>query len=493
VQARHGGKAKWYSGEIVANFGSSYVVKYEDGGVASAIVRQKEDQFLTVEVQTTDTWKKECGKIGQKLSFLQNPGAGMDPSALQPFPTTITKDGFFLVDCVKDAMYVHGDKFGNNKYQYKMEDVSSSSIVHYNDHVVKEDRQAMTHEVCFRFCRMIPDMGFFGISNGVDCYCTPFYTPMASDSSECDSVCNGDNMQMCGGKSKNSVFAMHTCSDTESELTTASQSATEANLKLGSAISDVDTIAQAGEGAAADMQQLFGSAGDPAAANLMQNAKIWAGKCQDAARAGRELKTALATAVSNAATVTSGGNFKTEAAATAAEDSTRDLDKQTVQAKEATQKLEAIKGQLVVHKEAGKIVNASGQYMPIMYFVDKKQVNHPQTCGGDLATTPLMGVTRDECAASCDAHVGKCVGYGFFEKGSSVCFLYSKFTSVQFYTQCQASFLQARAGETALCQAKLSKFVETTLKPDGSGKCDQCLKEATKAARCWYQSSQSSL
>ena len=36
----------------------------------------------------------------------------------------------------------------------------------------------------------------------------------------------------------------------------------------------------------------------------------------------------------------------------------------------------------------------------------------------------------------------------------------------------------------AECMAKLADFEGTTLKPDRSGKCDMCLKEVTKAARC---------
>jgi len=34
------------------------------------------------------------------------------------------------------------------------------------------------------------------------------------------------------------------------------------------------------------------------------------------------------------------------------------------------------------------------------------------------------------------------------------------------------------------CMAKLVDFEGTTLKPDLSGKCDMCLKDVTKAARC---------
>merc|ERR1719321_529210 len=112
------------------------------------------------------------------------------------------KDGYVLVDCVKDYMYSFGDKFGANKHDYKLGPVSNVSIVHYDAFVPKEDRQTMTQSVCFEFCRTVPDMLFFGLINGRDCYCAPYYKPMESDSSACDKQCVGDPTLMCGGGSK---------------------------------------------------------------------------------------------------------------------------------------------------------------------------------------------------------------------------------------------------------------------------------------------------
>merc|ERR1719169_267752 len=114
----------------------------------------------------------ECGMKSKlrlnraAVALLQHdnvPGAGID--AFEPFDTVL-KDGFLEVDCVKDYMYYRGDKFGDNKYDYKLEPTSNVSIVHYEDYVAKEDRQEMTQTVCFEFCRTVPNMGFFGIVNG---------------------------------------------------------------------------------------------------------------------------------------------------------------------------------------------------------------------------------------------------------------------------------------------------------------------------------------
>ena len=76
------------------------------------------------------------------------------------------------IDCVKDAMLAHGDAHGDGKLRYKMEDIANVSIIHYTDMIPKEDRKPMTHGRCFEFCRTVPDMLFFGINNGRDCYCT---------------------------------------------------------------------------------------------------------------------------------------------------------------------------------------------------------------------------------------------------------------------------------------------------------------------------------
>merc|ERR1719316_1350294 len=106
-------------------------------------------------------------------------------------------------------MYEHGDKFGGNKHSYNSS--LSVSIVHYSSHVKKEDAEDLTPEVCFKFCRTIPDMLFFGLHAGRECYCEPYYERMASDSSNCDAGCTGDPTQMCGGMKKSSIYQMHSC------------------------------------------------------------------------------------------------------------------------------------------------------------------------------------------------------------------------------------------------------------------------------------------
>jgi len=203
------------------------------------------------------------------------PGAGID--AFKPFKTVL-KDGFLAVKCVKDYMYYRGDKFGDNKHDYKLGPVSNVSIVHYDAFVAKEDQAEMTQKKCFEFCRTVPNMGFFGIVNGRGCYCTPYFTPMESDSSQCDATCEGDNTIMCGGKSKSSIFAMHMCDSTMEDLAVR-----DGNAKKLSAAFDLQVKAAKSDSgdmqkAAADLQKRFGAVGDSGATGLLQNAKVFAGE-----------------------------------------------------------------------------------------------------------------------------------------------------------------------------------------------------------------------
>merc|ERR550514_1946841 len=91
------------------------------------------------------------------------------------------------------------------------------SIVRYSEVIAKPFQKPMAPEVCYQFCQTVPDMVFFGIANGRDCYCTPFFKPAPGGSPKCDAPCEGDPTQMCGGKGFSSIFEMHLCADTANE------------------------------------------------------------------------------------------------------------------------------------------------------------------------------------------------------------------------------------------------------------------------------------
>jgi len=406
------------------------------------------------------------------------PGAGID--AFKPFKTVL-KDGFLEVDCVKDYMYYRGDKFGDNKVDYKLGPVSNVSIVHYEAFVAKEDQVEMTQKVCFEFCRTVPNMGFFGIVNGRGCYCTPYFTPMESDSTQCDAVCEGDNTLMCGGKSKSSVFAMHMCASTKDDLSTRSGTA-------GSMKADMDAKVKTAKGLSKDMQALgealqksFGAVGDSGAAGLAQDAKVFAGtlvhKAEDADAAAGKL---------GDLTKAAGGlkDFTDPATVTKAERIMEDIDESLAAGELVTDELDKLTD---LASPSPTTAGAVKQYYPVMYFVDKDFESSPTTCSGDSVAEPIVGESEDGCASACDASIHSCVGFQYFKKGGKeLCFLFSKFSTGFYYTGCGKAFLQgAAAPYDAKCFAKLSKFEGTTLKPNPSGKCEQCFKELTKADRCF--------
>merc|ERR1719356_65260 len=228
------------------------------------------------------------------------PGAGMQPVA--PFLTSYM-DGYYMVGCVKDDMFLHGDKFGDGKYSYKVGPVSNVSIVHYSEVIPKEDTEATTHEVCFAFCRTVKDMSFFGLTHGRDCYCTPYYNQIAGDSSDCDAVCEGNPTTMCGGMTKSSIFEMHSCDDAVANLQGASSAAQAQRMKLVSILAEVSTSATSMQQSAASLQKSFGKVGDSAATTLFQSAKTFAGELEASAVDGLKLATKIEALESDAASV----------------------------------------------------------------------------------------------------------------------------------------------------------------------------------------------
>jgi len=427
-------------------------------------------------------YKQDCGtKTHLRFNpdapaFLQHdnvPGAGVDK--FTPFETVL-KDGFLEVGCVKDYMYYRGDKFGDNKHDYKLGPVSDVSIVHYEAHVKKEDQVEMTQKVCFEFCRTIPNMGFFGIVNGRGCYCTPYFTAMESDSSQCDAVCEGENTLMCGGKSKSSVFAMHMCASTGEDLSTRSGTAGALEASMNTKVTAAKGLSSNMQNRGASLQKVFGAVGDSGAAGLMQNAKVFAGtlehKAEDADAAAKKLDGL----VKDAAGLS---DFTKPATVTKAERIMEDIDESVAAGEAVTDELDKL---TALASPSGSSSGAAKQYSPVMYFVDKEFDGVPTTCSGDVVAEPIVGESEDGCASACDANIHSCVGFQYFsDRGdASLCFLFSKFNTGFYYTGCAN-----KEPFAAKCFAKLSKFEGTTLKPNGSGKCAQCFKKLTKADRCY--------
>lgn len=461
------------------------LMQHVDAAVVKSRAAAEHEHVVTLPMWM---YKKDCFKkrpisvSSNAAAMLQYvPGAGIEK--FKPFETVL-KDGFMEIDCVMDYMYYHGDKFGDARGAYKLEDVSNVSIVHYDAFVKKEDRQPMTQSVCFEFCRTVPNMGFFGLLNGRNCYCAPYYKQMAGDSSQCDAPCPGENTVMCGGKSKSSVFALHHCDSTKADLSDSDKKAESMVKEMEEKVKKAEGLSKDMQKAGADLQKTFGAVGDSAATNLMQKAKVSAGKLAN----GAETVTALAGDLKDLSKKAKAiKDFKDPTEVTEAERIMEDIAQSMAKSAEATGKLEK-KIELASPSPDEKDVAA--EYFPVMYFVNKKYETVPTTCGGDLLNDPIVGESPDGCASECNRNFDTCVGFSYFGP-EKLCFLFTKLQTAFYYTGCKkSSFLQAPAAKKAkapdvTCYAKLSRYEGTTLKPDPSGKCKQCLRKATKANRCY--------
>eukprot|EP00929_Paragymnodinium_shiwhaense_P025827 TRINITY_DN15533_c0_g1_i1.p1 TRINITY_DN15533_c0_g1~~TRINITY_DN15533_c0_g1_i1.p1 ORF type:complete len:622 (-),score=157.86 TRINITY_DN15533_c0_g1_i1:109-1974(-) len=355
-----------------------------------------------------------CGRI-VGLSWLQrNPGAGMDPESIEPF-NRVLKDGYSMVGCFKDAVFTYGDKFGDNKFSYSMGESANISVVHYTAHVPKEDRKEMTHDVCFECCRTIPEMNFFGILNGRECYCAPYYQAEASDSSDCSEVCDGSSQLMCGGKTKSNIFSMHMCDNTAEMLENTANSLVELKEDLQDAALSVSFASKVLQEGGARLQEVFGKVGDPGAADLMQQAKVRAGDFDATLGEADEFVEGIGE-MKGAADKARAGDLSKSDNMVAAESLLKDMDDVSKKAAESASTLRDYVAPMVGIGVPQDYENASEQYYSAMYFVDKEHDKVPSTCTGELVEKPIAA-TLDGCARSCDHDVHDCVGFSHFEGG----------------------------------------------------------------------------
>merc|ERR1719379_2044773 len=196
------------------------------------------------------------------------------------------KDGYSLVGCYKDSMLDFADKFSDNADQYKNQ--ANVSVVVYKDAVLKDQQKPMKPEVCFDLCRTVAGMGYFGIAGGRECYCTPYYKSAESGSETCDQPCPGNQAEMCGGKTKSSIFEMHFCNDAAQDLIDAATAAGQTMMYMYSQAWSAHWRADGLTESGAELQKLAGLGGDPVASDWGQLVKekagdiehvLWDGEC----------------------------------------------------------------------------------------------------------------------------------------------------------------------------------------------------------------------
>lgn len=442
------------------------------------------------------------------------PGAGLHPDDIEPFQM-VTKDGFLLTACVKDQMLEHGDKFGNGKHRYNIG--SDVSIVHYSEIIPKEDREKMTIEKCFDFCRTVPNMVYFGLNMGRDCYCTPFYKQMPGGSENCDQVCEGNPSQMCGGKTMSSIFEMHSCDDTRSNLEDViTEVEDEIFLKLQDMADHVQDVADEALYDATEMQGVWGAAGASDQSAFMQQAKVYSGVLEKHAQNAVKLVNKMQDPY-DAASVSLNRNLRDFDNLKVAEDAIKALKEGLEEAKQMTYdtKEEMKKAHPMSLTGSGSedepfnSTEAATQYYPIMYFADDdfrtKYVVEgssmwvtPTTCTGNLLQI-VFGASADDCAHACDGLPGKCDGFQYMAFNDGICFVFESIKTVLQWKGCKPAGEEPNAPFDSGCYGKLSrlegvggiaprkdKVLEEARKiRQGTGKCAHCLESMDEWDRCY--------
>eukprot|EP00746_Dinoflagellata_sp_MGD_P126749 gnl/MRDRNA2_/MRDRNA2_61501_c0_seq1.p1 gnl/MRDRNA2_/MRDRNA2_61501_c0~~gnl/MRDRNA2_/MRDRNA2_61501_c0_seq1.p1 ORF type:complete len:833 (+),score=195.50 gnl/MRDRNA2_/MRDRNA2_61501_c0_seq1:108-2606(+) len=378
---------------------------------------------------------------------LEQPGA---VNNIAPF-VRVYKDGFFEVKCAKDDMYFHADLYGHNKYTYgKHATTVNVSIVHYKEVIDKPHWKSMSPEVCYQFCQTVPDMIFFGIAEGGDCYCTPYIRPIIGTEGGCNIPCKGDSTQMCGAHGKSNMFEMHLCADTAEEVLSASVAADEVLAYFYDSAFLADALSAELQASGAALQKIAGESGDLSASGMGMAVKLAAGELgHGIASAGcLESYDELLKLYADAKEVRK-GDFTMAKDLQKADATTATLKTVTPEVESCAKSSESLgMASYPFYKELAEAdskeefqekvdgyAGALGGYLPINMV--QKLPTAMATCTGKQLGQPAV-VSLGECAEACSRmrYPGKCTSFQFFHLGDvmPICFLYEKLFEVQTYT-----------------------------------------------------------
>lgn len=363
----------------------------------------------------------------------RNPGAGI---AKDDHSTKVYKDGFAFMYCMRDGMETTADKYGEHRHVYS--NTANVSIIRYTDSIDRERQQKMTHRVCFDFCRTVPEMVFFGLMNGRDCYCAPYVVRVPGDG-VCNLPCPGDSEQMCGGKEMTGVYSMHACNDMAEELQEKTTHGEAVLERTKNAADHAATISGKLEATSDALMQAATEGGDMATNAFGQKGKAYAGEVKHAGEAAQRAADALEAAVATAKGL-DGSDFSVPDNAKAAHAAEVAMTKLSEAAEEAGQAARAAtqKAHPAVPEEEEELRASGLLFTPILPKVEQWLGMKPNisraalqsTCDGELAGAPIIGLSAIQCSAACDAHASSheddyCVAYNHyhFHDGESICFL----------------------------------------------------------------------
>jgi len=407
----------------------------------------------------------------------------------------VFKDGYSLIGCHKDQMHEFGDMYGNNKDQFREADLNVS-IVKYDEIVLKEEQVAMTPKKCYEFCRTMPDMVFFGVTGGRDCYCMPFYKEGASGSEICDLPCEGDPSQMCGGKKKSLIFEMHMCQDTAGDLLYNAVKAEMALVYFYDTAFMTDQLAKDLELAGKMVQKIAGSVGDMGASKLGKEALVEAASLFDPNTgwgACRPQYKGLLDLYDEAKPLYD-ADFTWAKNLQKAEDTIFMMDnlrKKLIQcAKDAEGPVLAVYpfyygfmeslDEADLQAKTDKYISGVVGFYPAIYMLDEVAPEEMSSCEGQLLGRPKP-LPFSSCAEACDqiTSPSRCAGFQYFQfmdgdKQIPLCFLFKELLKVRSY-RCPA-FEGGLVLKQEQAQAKQTLRGSVSVRGEDYGALDICTK-----------------
>jgi len=348
---------------------------------------------------------------------------------VEPF-MNVYRDGFWSVGCISDEMVKTGDKYGDGKFDYKIRESANTSLVYYSEIVEGDKKESMTPQVCFEFCRTMPDMQFFGLIYGRECYCEHYYKKTTGEGT-CDLPCEGEASSICGGKQLSSIYQMHACegglaadmADLSSEVDTTIDTLTSAH-------DDVDAIGAAMQSSAEKLE----SYAEGCASSLNQAAKVAAGPLIHAADDCLELSEEMSSASSDY-----------DGLGLALEGSLSFDDRKAVEEymEKAKSQIDAAEQAIAAAKELAdesspEVAEYDPTFVPVMRQITPEMAPKMSVCNGAMTGLPKVGLSLLECADACDMEAPKaseeyCMYYQYFEfagEEQPLCFLFSEITEV---------------------------------------------------------------
>lgn len=317
----------------------------------------------------------------------------------------------------------------------------------------------MSPKICFEFCRTVPNMVYFGIRSGRDCYCMPFYKKAANElsgSESCDYPCPGDPTQMCGGKTKSQLFEMHMCADTAGDLLYSAVNAEQELVYMYDTIFMTDKIAVWLDKVGHELQTVAGAGGDPGAADLAQLAINEAVSLFDDSTGWGVCKRQYVMLLDlyRDAKPLWKADFTKAKLIQKAEDTIAMMDSLKSKLHWCAKRSEgpilntfpfyfefmAALDETFLQKKMDKFADSLVMYYPALYFINPMADPEMSVCTGKPVKKPMV-TTLSGCAEACNREVTpphRCTAFQFFQlmDGDSqkpLCFLFKEIESIRSY------------------------------------------------------------